>query len=83
MGIASLVLGIISVIGGIIPACNLFFTVPALVGLILGIVDAVKKGKTGEKKGMSIAGIVLNVIAFVVIIGMYVLVFAASAAGTI
>lgn len=37
------------------------FTVPALVGLILGIVDAVKKGKTGEKKGIAIAGIVLNV----------------------
>ncbi|MDO4283274.1 MAG: hypothetical protein Q4D02_06505 [Clostridia bacterium] len=82
MGVASLVLGIISVIGGFIPACNLFFSVPALVGLILGIVDAVKKGKAGEPKGMSIAGIILNVIAFVVIIGMYVLVFAAGVAGS-
>lgn len=83
MGVAALVLGIISVIGGFIPACNLFFSVPALVGLILGIVDAVKKGKAGEKKGMAVAGIILNVIAFVVIIGMYVLVFAASAASTL
>ena len=83
MGVASLVLGIISVIGGFIPGCNIFFVVPELVGLILGIVDTIKKGKSGEGKGMSIAGIILSIIAFVVIIGMYVLVFAATATGTI
>ncbi len=72
MGIASLVLGIVSFIGGLIPACNIFFSVPAVVGLILGIVDTVLKSKAKQPKGMAVAGIVLNAIAIVVIIVMYV-----------
>ena len=83
MGIASLVLGIVSVIGGFIPACNIFFLVPVIVGLVLGIVDTIKKSKSGESKGMSIAGLVLNAVALVSILGMYFLVFAASAASSL
>lgn len=58
MGIAALILGIISIIIGFIPLCGAVAFVPAIIGLILGIVDASKKSKTGEKKGVSIAGIV-------------------------
>lgn len=36
-------------------------------GLILGIVDTVQKNKKGEKKGVSIAGLVLSAIAIVII----------------
>ena len=79
MGIASLILGIVSAILGFIPFCNIIALLPALIGLILGIVDAVKKGKSGEPKGMAIAGIILNIIAFVIIIGMYIAAVALTA----
>ena len=47
---------------------DLIFIVAAIVGLILGIVDVVKKGKTGGKKGVGIAGIVICAIAIVSIL---------------
>ncbi len=78
MGVASLVLGIISIIIGFIPFCGAIALLPAIIGLILGIVDVVKKSKSGESKGMSIAGIVLSAIAIVVII-FWVFVVAAGA----
>ena len=68
MGIAALILGIISIIIGFIPLCGSIALVPAIIGLILGIVDTVQKSKKDEKKGVSIAGLVLSAIAIVVII---------------
>lgn len=68
MGVASLILGIISIIIGFIPLCGSIAFLPALIGLILGIIDIVKKNKTEEKKGQSIAGIILSVIAIVCIV---------------
>lgn len=67
MGIAALILGIISIVIALIPVCGSIAFVPALVGLILGIVDTVKKGKAGEKRGISIAGLVLSALAIVFI----------------
>lgn len=66
MGIAALVLGIISIISSLIPGCGFIIALlPALIGLILGIVDVVKKSKSGESKGVGIAGIILTAIAIV------------------
>ena len=67
MGIAALILGIISIVIALIPDCGSIAFVPALEGLILGIVDTVKKGKAGEKRGISIAGLVLSALAIVFI----------------
>ncbi|MDO4283275.1 MAG: hypothetical protein Q4D02_06510 [Clostridia bacterium] len=75
MGIASLVLGIISAILGFVPLCNIFALIPALIGFILGVAEAIRNGKNGGPKGVAIAGIILNVIAFVITIGMYVAVY--------
>lgn len=66
MGIAALILGIISFILSFIPICGLIGLVPAIIGLILGIVEVVKKSKTKEPKGLGIAGIILTAIAIVV-----------------
>ena len=68
MGVASLVLGIISLIIGFIPLCGSIALVPAIIGVILGIVDIVSKSKKGEKKGTSIAGLILSAIATLIII---------------
>ncbi|MHC4113209.1 MAG: hypothetical protein ACYSUY_19220 [Planctomycetota bacterium] len=69
MGLAAMIIGIVAVILGIIPGCGLVFGLPpAIVGLILGIVDVKKKSKANQPKGMGMAGIVLNAVAIVFII---------------
>lgn len=68
MGVASLVLGIVSVIFAFVPFCNTIAFIPAVIGFVLGIVEVVLKGKKQEPKGMGIAGIVLNACALVLII---------------
>lgn len=68
MGIAALVIGIISMIVGFIPFCNYFALIPAIIGLTLGIVDIVLKSKANQPKGSGIAGTVLCSIAIVIII---------------
>lgn len=78
MGIAALILGIISIIIGFIPLCGVIALLPAFIGLILGIVDVVLKAKKNEPKGISIAGIVLSAIAMVIII-FWVFVFGVAA----
>ncbi len=78
MGIAALILGIISLIIGFIPLCGSIALIPAIIGLILGIVDTVQKKKKGEKIAVSVTGLVLSAIAVVVII-FWVFVFGAVA----
>ena len=71
MGVAALVLGIISVAVGFIPFCGTWAIIPAIVGLVLGIIDCVKKSKAGNPKGKAIAGIVCSAVAIVIIIIYY------------
>ena len=79
MSIASLVLGIVSVILGFIPFCGWFALLPAIVGLILGSIDLSKLSKTDSPKGMAIAGVVLNIVAVIFII-FWIIVVAGSIA---
>ena len=80
MGIASMVIGIVSAILGFIPMCGWFATLPAIVGIILGIVDVVQKNKNKQPgKGFGIAGIILNSIAVILIL-LWTLVFVAASA---
>ncbi|MHC4655160.1 MAG: hypothetical protein ACYS91_09090 [Planctomycetota bacterium] len=82
MGLAAMIIGIVAVILGIIPGCGLVFGLPpAIVGLILGIVDVKKKSKAKQPKGMGMAGLVLNAVAIVFII-LWTLIFAAGAVVT-
>lgn len=66
MGVAAMVLGIIAILLACVPYCNYIGFILAIVGLILGIVDAAKKSKTGESKGMAVTGIVLSTITLVI-----------------
>lgn len=68
MGVAALVLGIISIVMSFIPFCNYFLIIPALVGIILGICDIIGKRKKGEKRGIGIAGLILSIISIVIIV---------------
>jgi len=79
MGIASMVIGIVAAVLAFVPLCGYFAFLPAIVGLILGIIDVAMKGKAQKPKGQGITGIALNAVA-IFIIALWTLVFAASAA---
>lgn len=66
MGIASFVIGLICLI--LSPFLSVFLILPAILALILGIVDTVLKSKKKLPKGLSIAGIVLSTIALAICI---------------
>ncbi len=81
MGLAAMIIGIIAVVLGFIPVCGMIALVPAIIGLILGIVDVKKKSKAQQPKGQGMAGIVLNAVAIIVIL-LWTLIFAAGAVVT-
>ena len=68
MGIASLVLGIVSLVVAWIPCVGNVAFLPALVGLILGIIDVVKKSKAQAPKGIGLAGTICSGIALLFVI---------------
>lgn len=78
MGVASLVLGIISVVFSFVPFCGIIALIPAIVGFVLGIIDIVLKTKSQEPKGMSIAGLVCSSVAIIFIIYWYIAAIAVS-----
>ena len=80
MGIASLVLGIITVVICWIPCFGWFAIIPAIVGIILGAcgINAAKKNN-GQGKGVAIAGLVLSIIALIISI-FWIVVFGAATA---
>lgn len=67
MGVAALVLGIVSLVISFIPFCGVLAIIPALVGAVLGIIDWVKKKKEDAPKGKAIAGTICSVVAILVI----------------
>lgn len=71
MGIASMVIGIVSVLIGFIPFCGAWAIIPACVGLGLGIADVIVKSKRKQPKGMAIAGLILNPLAITIIISYW------------
>lgn len=69
LGIAGFVLGIIALATSFLPIINNFSAMLAVVGFVLalvGTIACVKGRKAG--KGLSIAGVVMNVIAFIVVL---------------
>lgn len=62
MGIASLVLGIIGILTSWIPFIGLVSFILVVIGLVLGIIDLHNKTKANEKRGVSIAGVVVNAV---------------------
>ncbi|MCR5202447.1 MAG: hypothetical protein K6D02_05085 [Lachnospiraceae bacterium] len=79
MGIASLIIGIISFIIGIIPACGIIALVPAVIGLLLGIIEIITKSKKQQSKGLGIAGTVVNGLAVAFILFWTLVILGANA----
>ena len=71
MGIASFIIGLLSLLMACIPIVGIFVSIPAIVAIILGIVDlATMRSRGKRKKGMPIAGIILSVLSIIVSIIM-------------
>ena len=80
MGVASLVLGIITIIICWIPCFGWFSLIPSIVGIVLGGCGInVAKKNNGQGKGIAIAGLVLSIIATIISI-LWIVVFSAAAA---
>lgn len=64
LGIASLVLGIISLCGSWVPILNFCLALLAVAGIITGIL-----GLKSSKKGLAIAGMVISILSICIVIG--------------
>ena len=73
MGVASMIIGIISLVIGFVPMCGFWAAAPAVVGLILGIIDLVLKTKRKQPRGKAIVGVILNPLAIIVIVAWFVM----------
>ena len=78
MGVAALVLGIIAAVISFIPLCGTWAIIPAIVGLVLGIIDWTKKKKEDAPKGKAIAGVICSAVAIVIICVWWMLAGAAA-----
>ncbi|WP_432512381.1 DUF4352 domain-containing protein [Kineococcus sp. SYSU DK001] len=65
LAVAALVIGIVAAAGCLVPVLNIGSIVLAVVGLVLGVVALVRRA---DGKGMSVAGVVLSLVAIVVAI---------------
>lgn len=66
MGVAALVLGIVAIVMAFIPFVCWAGMALGIAALIFGIVATVRASKEGEKKGMSITGLVLGAVSVVI-----------------
>lgn len=69
MGMASMIIGIVSVMVSLVPCLCLGLPalLPAVLGLILGISDIITKRGTQESTGTAISGIILNTLSLLMI----------------
>lgn len=73
MGIASLIIGIVSLLLSFIPFCNFVIVLPTIAGVVFGIVDISKNSKREQKSSLGIVGIILNVVALILCVMINVL----------
>jgi hypothetical protein len=65
LGLTALILGIISVIISMVPFCNYVGLIPAIIGIVLGVVSLTQKDDTINARPLAITGLVFCVIAVV------------------
>ena len=73
MDVASLVIGIVSAIVGFIPCVNVLVFLPALAGLIIGIIAFRKNRAAGLPSGIAMTGIILNSLPLIVMLSFVII----------
>jgi len=82
MGVAGLVLGILSAIGGWIPGVSFFAWAFGIIGIILSAIGRSSASKAGKPTGIATAGLVLSIIGTIFsFIGLICTVVCLGAAG--
>ncbi len=71
MDVASLVIGIISALIGFIPCLNVLVILPAILGLILGIIAFKQKKAEELPSGIALSGIILNSLPLLVVTALF------------
>ena len=66
LAVAGFVLAVLATLGSFIPLVNMLFAFLAILALILGIIGLIKSASCGTGKGLSIAAIILAVVAVVI-----------------
>jgi hypothetical protein len=66
MGIASMVLGIVSLVVMFIPGIGIIAIPMSIIGIILGAVGKKQLSAAGQPSGFAVAGIVTGIIALVI-----------------
>jgi hypothetical protein len=62
MGVAGLVLGILSAIGGWIPGVSYVAWILAIIGIVLSVIGRKKAAAANQPTGVATAGLVLSII---------------------
>lgn len=65
MGLTALILGIISVLISMVPFCNYAGLIPAIIGIVLGVVSFTQEENSYNSRPLAITGLVFCVIAVV------------------
>jgi hypothetical protein len=82
MGVAGLVLGILSAIGGWIPGLSYFAWIFGILGIILSAIGRKKAAAANQPTGVATAGLVLSIIGLVIsVIGLLCTVICVGALG--
>ncbi|WP_041611075.1 hypothetical protein [Treponema primitia] len=83
MGVAGLVLGILSAVGGWIPGLNYFAWVFGILGIVLSAIGRKKAAADSQPTGIATAGLVLSIVGLVIsIVGLICTVMCVSALGS-
>lgn len=83
LGVAALILGIVALVGAVIPFLNYVAWVVGVVGLILGIIALVQKNR---RKGVAVAGTIISGVAIILSIVLaiaYTAAFASAVSGVV
>lgn len=75
MGIAALVLGIISIVISFVPVIGIVAFLPALIGVVLGTIDVIIRVKSKLKKGVSVTGLILSFLSILIMVMWFVVGF--------
>ncbi|QHC65726.1 hypothetical protein GSU68_03415 [Rathayibacter sp. VKM Ac-2759] len=78
LGLASLIIGVLALVGAVIPIVNYVSGFLAFIGLVLGIVALFLKNRT---RGTAIAGVILNAVALVLSVVLAIVYTAGFATG--
>jgi hypothetical protein len=65
LGLTALILGILSVLISIVPFCNYVGLIPAIIGIVLGVVSLTQKDESYNARPLAITGLVFCVIAVI------------------